>query len=95
MVIYSELTNKEYKTVEDCLKAEKKFKKEQKKKEEAAAELQRKKDEAYEKAIAACEEYLKLCGAELEVTDNGYSLRYECSDKADEIWEDILDVFLN
>ena len=92
MIISSEITGKNYKTVDECLAAEKKFLEEKARKEKAAKELEAKKDEAYKKAIAACDEYLKLCGVELEFNDHGYKLHYHSDGKADEIWEDILSV---
>ena len=64
-------------------------------KEKAAKELEAKKDEAYKKAIAACDEYLKLCGVELEFNDHGYKVRYHNEGKADEIFEDILNAWFN
>lgn len=69
MVIFSELTGQKYKSVDECLKAEEAFKVEQeakKKAEEAkkaeAAKKQKEIEDAYEKAMQACEEYLKLVG---------------------------------
>ena len=92
MIISSEITGKTYKTVDECLAAEKKFLEEKARKEKATKELEAKKDEAYKKAIEACDEYLKLCGVELEFNDHGYKLHYHSDGKADEIWEDILSV---
>ena len=74
MIISSEITGKTYKTVEECLAAEKKFVEEKEAKEKAAKELEAKKDEAYKKAITACDEYLKLCGVEVDFNDNGYKV---------------------
>lgn len=91
MIISSEITGKTYKTVEECLAAEKKFVEEK----EAEKELEAKKDEAYKKAIAACDEYLKLCGIEAEFTDHGYKIHYHGDSKSDKIWEDILNMMLN
>lgn len=92
MIISSEITGKNYKTVDECLAAEKKFLEEKARKEEAAKELEAKKDEAYKKAVEACDEYLKLCGVELEFNDHGYKLHYYGDGKSDEIWEDILNM---
>ena len=94
MRIISEITGEEYKTVELCLAAEKKFLEEKEAKEKEAKELEAKKDAAYKKAIAACDEYLKLCGIEAEFDDHGYKLHYHSDGKADDIWEDILNVML-
>ena len=46
MRIISDITGCEYKTVDECLAAEKKFLEEKARKEEAAKELEAKKDEA-------------------------------------------------
>ena len=91
MIISSEITGKTYKTVDECLAAEKKFVEEK----EAAKELEAKKDEAYKKAIAACDEYLKLCGIEVEFSDHGYKLKYRGDGStADMIFEDILNMMI-
>ena len=95
MRIISDITGKEYKTVELCLAAEEKFLKDKAEKEKAEKELAAKKDEAYKKAIAACDEYLKLCGVEVEFTDHGYTMKYHSDgSQADSIFEDILDTML-
>ena len=95
MRIVSDITGKEYKTVEACLEAEKKFLKEKEEAEKAAKELEQKKDEAYKKAIDACDEYLKLCGVEVDFDDHGYVMRYHNDGSlADAIFEDILNTML-
>ena len=95
MIISSEITGKTYKTVEECLAAEKKFAEEKEAKEKAAKELEAKKDAAYKKAIAACDEYLKLCGIEVEFGDHGYRLKYHSDGSlADSIFEDILNMMI-
>ena len=77
MYVVSELTGQRYKTVEECLKAEEAFKIELEKKKKAeeerrVAEAKRQKeiDDAYEKALKACDEYLKLVGIEIKHKDN-------------------------
>ena len=95
MRIISDITGQEYKTVELCLAAEEQFLKDKAEKEKAAKELEAKKEEAYKKAIAACDEYLKLCGIEAEFTDNGYKIHYHTDSKADKIFEDILNAWFN
>lgn len=92
MRIISEITGKEYKSVDECLAAEKKFLDDKVAKEKAAKDLEAKKEAAYKKAIDACDEYLKLCGIEAEFDDNGCRIHYYSDDKADDIWEDILSV---
>ena len=74
MIIVSEITGGQYKTVEDCLAAEKEFAlnkeaEEKAKKEKAEAEAKRQKElnDAYERAINACEEYLKLAGVDVNI----------------------------
>lgn len=95
MIISSEITGKTYKTVDECLAAEKKFIEEKEVKEKAAKELEAKKDEAYKKAIAACDEYLKLCGVEVKFGDHGYTMKYHNDGSlADAIFEDILNTML-
>lgn len=73
MVIFSELTGQKYKSVDECLKAEEAFKAEQeaeRKAEEAkraeAVKKQKEIDDAYEKAMQACDEYLKLVGIQVK-----------------------------
>ena len=95
MRIVSDITGKEYKTVDECLTAEKKFLEEKVRKEEAAKELEAKKDEAYKKAIAACDEYLKLCGIDMETNGNGYKIKIHSDSEADKIFEDILNAWFN
>ena len=51
MIISSEITGKTYKTVDECLAAEKAFIEKKEAEEKAAKELEAKKDEAYKKAI--------------------------------------------
>lgn len=95
MRIISDITGKEYKTVDECLKAEKEYKEAKAKAEKEKAELQAKKDAAYQKAIDACDEYLKLCGIETHFDDNGYRVKIHSDDKADKIFEDILNAWLS
>ena len=95
MIISSEITGKTYKTVDECLAAEKAFIEKKEAKEKATKELEAKKNEAYKKAIAACDEYLKLCGVEVEFGDHGYTMKYHSDGSlADAIFEDILNTML-
>ena len=86
MIIVSELTGKEYKTVDECLKAEKDFQK--KKEEEAKAKKAREEelDKAYHDAIAACDKYLKLRGIEIEEDENSFIATFKGKD-GDELFE--------
>lgn len=92
MRIVSDITGKEYKTVDECLAAEEEFLEKKAKEEADKKAFQEKKDAAYKKAIAACDEYLKLCGIEVQFTDNGYKAIIHSDDKADKIFEDILNM---
>lgn len=86
MIIVSELTGKEYKTVDECLKAEKDFRK--KKEEEAKAKKAHEEelDKAYHDAIAACDKYLKLRGIEIEEDENSFIATFKGSED-DELFE--------
>lgn len=95
MIISSELTGKTYKTVEECLKAEKEYKLQKEEEEKAKADLQKEKDEAYEEAINACNRFLKLCGIEVDFNNRGYRIKVHSDDKADRIYEDILNAWFN
>lgn len=69
MIISSELTGKTYKTVEECVEDEKKFKLE-KAKAEAEAKIKKEKiAEAEKKAVDAINEYFKLVKENQEYTD--------------------------
>ena len=95
MRIISDITGKEYKTVDECLADERAFAEKKAKEEADKKALAEKKDAAYKKAIAACDEYLKLCGIEVEFNDNVYKLHYQGKHtKADEIFEDILNMMV-
>ena len=55
MIIMSEITGGKYKTVDECLAAEKAFLDKKAAEEKAKAEKQKKINDAYDKAIKACE----------------------------------------
>jgi len=95
MRIISDITGKEYKTVDECLKAEEQYKLQKEAEEKAKKEHEKALDEAYKKAIAACDEYLKLVGIDMETNGNGYKVRIHGDDKADKIFEDILNAWLS
>ena len=86
MRIYSEITKKEYKTVDECLAAEKKYAEDQKalqkEEKEKAATKKMRADEvqnAYAKVCEAQKEYIKLRNAFVE--DYGYfHMTYRSSD---------------
>jgi uncharacterized protein YgiB involved in biofilm formation len=95
MRIISDITGKEYKTVDECLKAEEQYKLQKEAEAKAKAEHEKALDEAYKKAMAACDEYLRLAGIEYESTDHGYKIHYHGDNKADQIFEDILNAWLS
>ena len=71
MIIYSEILNKEFDSVDECLLAEEEHKMAQEKAKAEEAERQEALDKAYNKAIEACEEYLKLAGVDVKVKHYG------------------------
>jgi len=95
MRIISDITGKEYKTVDECLKAEEQYKLQKEAEEKARVDHKKALDEAYQKAIDACDEYLKLAGIDMETNGNGYKVRIHSDDKADKIFEDILNAWFN
>ena len=95
MRIISDITGKEYKTVDECLKAEEQYKLQKEAEEKAKKEHEKALDEAYKKAVAACDEYLKLAGIDYENTGHGYKIHYHGGNEADKIFEDILNAWFN
>lgn len=70
MIIISEVTGKEYKTVDECLAAEKDFLKKKLAEEKAEREKQEALDEAFEEAVEACGRYLELAERYFEEEDD-------------------------
>lgn len=96
MIIYSEILDKQFDTVDECLEAELKFKREEKEKERAKAEHEKKLNAAYDKAMKAIDEYLELAGITVEETENGYRVIERVSDEdAEDIWNSILDTLMS
>ena len=96
MIIYSEILNREFDTVEECVDAEVAFKREQRKKEKEKEEHQKKLDAAYDKAMKAIDEYLELAGITVEETENGYRIIERMTDEdAEDIWNSILDTLMS
>ena len=96
MIIYSEILDKQFDTVDECLEAELKFKREEKEKEKAKAEHEKKLNAAYDKAMKAIDEYLELAGITVEETENGYRVIERVSDEdAEDIWASILTAPVN
>ena len=90
MIIYSEILNKEFDSVDACLDAELAFKRKEKEKKEAEEKRQKTLDEAYQKAINACEEYLKLAGIDMKVEE----CKCGCDDDFDWL-DEILESFMD
>ena len=62
MIIYSEITEQKYDSVEECLKAEKAHMEAERKRKEEAENKQKELDKAYDEAISAAERYFELAG---------------------------------
>lgn len=86
MIIISELTGKEYKTVDECLKAEKDFRKKKEEEERAKKAYEEELDKAYHDAITACDKYLKLRGIEIEEDEDSFIATFRGKD-GDELFE--------
>lgn len=73
MIIISEITGKEYNTVDECIAAEKEFLE----KQEAAEKIKKAREEelskAYDEAIAACDRYFELAGMDVEIDEDDNS----------------------
>ena len=70
MIISSEITGKTYKTVEECLAAEKEFEKQKEEKAKAEAKKKEELDKALEDVIKSCEKYLDLAGINYKILDS-------------------------
>ncbi len=86
MIIVSEITGKEYKTVDECLKAEKDFRKKKEEEERAKKAHEEELNKAYHDAIAACDKYLKLRGIEIEEDENSFIATFK-GKEGDELFE--------
>ena len=96
MIIYSEILDKQFDSVDDCINAELEFKRKEKEKEEARKEHQKKLDEAFDKAMKAFNEYLELAGFEVEETEDEIKITGTMSvedEDADDIWDEIIALF--
>lgn len=91
MIIVSELTGKEYKTVDECLKAEKDFRKKKEEEEKAKKAHEEELDKAYHDAIAACDRYLKLRGIEIEEDENSFIATFR-SKESEELFGKIFEL---
>ena len=72
MIIYSEILEKCFDDIGECLHEEFEYKKAKAEAEakKEADELQEAKEKAYNEAIEACEKYLNLCGIELRFEED-------------------------
>lgn len=86
MIIISELTGKEYKTMDECLKAEKDFRKKKEEEEKAKKAYEEELDKAFHDAIAACDKYLKLRGIEIEEDEDSFIATFR-GKEGDELFE--------
>ena len=91
MIIMSEITGGKYKTVDECLAAEKTFLDKKAAEEKAKAEKQKKINDAYDKAIKACEEYFKLVGIEVDFIEDDKSNSKTATKKKDD-FDEILEI---
>ena len=91
MIIISELTGKEYKTVDECIKAEKDFLKKKEEEEKAKKAHEEELDKAYHDAIAACDKYLKLRGIEIEEDENSFIATFK-GEESNELFEKFFDM---
>lgn len=85
MIISSELTGKEYKTVQECIADEKEFKRKEEELKRKEKEYEEKLIKAFKKAEDACNEFFKLAGTDVTVN---FSIN-------DEYEDDIVDAFVN
>lgn len=67
MYILSEITGKEYKSVDECLADEKEFLRKQEEEEKAKKAHDEEVAKAYDEAVAACERYFELLGMEVNI----------------------------
>lgn len=91
MIIMSEITGGKYKTVDECLAAEKAFLDKKAAEEKAKAEKQKKINDAYDKAVKACEEYLKLVEIEVDFIEDDKSNGKTATKKKDD-FDEILEI---
>lgn len=91
MIIYSEILDKTFDSVNECLDAEIAHQKAEAEKKEAEEALQAEIDKAYEEAITACDKYLELVGLK-EKDGDDISFRIYSDDADDKLFETILNV---
>ena len=91
MIIFSEITGKEYDTTSECLLDEQKFKLKQEEEEKAKKAHKEEVDKAYEEAVAACERYFNLVGIDInQICDE---CNCNCKDKDEDDEENLVRMF--
>ena len=94
MIIISELTGKEYKTVDECLEAEEIFLKEKEEQEKAEREHKKALDKAYQEAIEACDKYLQLAGIQIGEDEDGIQyFKFTVDDNSEDFFEKLVETF--
>lgn len=91
MIIYSEILDKTFNSVNECLEAEIAYNEAEAKRKEEEEALQAEIDKAYEEAITACDKYLELVGLKKQDEDD-ISFRIYSDDADDKLFETILNV---
>lgn len=94
MIIISELTGKEYKTVDECLEAEEIFLKEKEEKEKAEKERKAALDKAYKEAITACDKYLELAGIKIDEDEDGiHCFKFTVDEDDEDFFKKLVETF--
>lgn len=94
MIIYSEILNKPFDSVDECLTAEKEFKEAEAKKELEEKARKAELDAAYKEAIAACDRYLELAGIKVDIdVKEDDAEDDEVFDLIDALLKDIQEIF--
>lgn len=85
MIISSELTGKTYKTVEDCIAAEKEFFRKKEEEEKAKEAYLEELDKAYTEAIEACERYFEIANINVDIDKerNSVTISERTTDNSD------------
>ena len=103
MIIYSEILDKAFDSVDSCLQAEAEYKVELKKKEEEEKVRKEELDKAYAEAIAACDRYLEWAGfvveKETDIDNDNDDETAETAETAEiddlsDIFKDIVEIIL-
>ena len=79
MIILSEITGKEYDTVDECIADENLFMEKIEAEKKAREEHEKAIHKAYKEAIAACEKYFELVGVDIECKCNEHGCKCKAS----------------